>query len=49
MHIPSHVNSSNGYQQVLYLIIPSILSEDERELYNHRVTEQFLFEDEVIH
>ncbi len=42
-HLESHVNSSHGYQQVLCLIIPSPLSEDERELYNHREIEQLFW------
>lgn len=48
-HPKSHVSSRDGYQQVPYLIIASILSEDERESYNRRVTEQLLLENEVIH
>lgn len=35
-HIKSHVNSSRECQRVPGLIIPSPLSEDQRELYNHR-------------
>lgn len=42
-HLKSHVNSSHGYQRALCLIIPSPLSEDERELYNHRETEQLFW------
>lgn len=42
-HLKSHVNSSHGYQWVLCLIIPSPLSQDERELYNHREIEQLFW------